>query len=119
MNANMAVPAPTAAPPDDRWSPELALVCPELRSAAIAALPDLDPEGFVPRRIPVQVEAPEFRLMRAFDIESAAEEPETRVPLPLAILAYTSQRAFVVAVESAAMVGLVIGLLAAAAAIRP
>lgn len=31
-------------------SPELALVCPELRRQAIEALPDRDPEGFVPRR---------------------------------------------------------------------
>lgn len=29
-------------------SPELALVCPDLRAAALAALPERDPDGWVP-----------------------------------------------------------------------
>ena len=36
--------------PEDLISPELALVCPELRRQAIEALPDRDPDCFVPRR---------------------------------------------------------------------
>ena len=31
-------------------SPELALVCPELRARALAQLPDRDPDGWIPRR---------------------------------------------------------------------
>ena len=37
-------------------SPELALVCPELRQRAIEALPDRDPDGFVPPRLQSQPE---------------------------------------------------------------
>jgi hypothetical protein len=40
----------------DLVSPELALVCPELRQQAIEQLPDRDPDGFVPRRRPPEPE---------------------------------------------------------------
>ena len=34
---------------DIALSPELALVCPDLRAAALAALPDRDPDGWEPQ----------------------------------------------------------------------
>ena len=35
----------------DAVSPELALVCPELRERALALLPERDPDGWIPRRL--------------------------------------------------------------------
>lgn len=59
-------------------SPELALVCPELRREWIAALPDLDPERlFRPVRTPRPATAP-------------APPAEREVPLSLAAAAYTA-----------------------------
>lgn len=43
-------------PADHQISPELALVCPELRAEALARLPDRDPDGFVPAPVPAEPE---------------------------------------------------------------
>ena len=45
-------------------SPELVLVCAELRRRALAALPDRDPDGFVPRPAPLRT-VPDSVLMPA------------------------------------------------------
>jgi hypothetical protein len=112
---------PSAVTPADHCSPELALVCPELRAAAIAALPDRDPDAFLFSPRPARVESPEFRLLRAVDAEAEQAEDtaeDSGTPLPLAILAYAAQRSFVVAVEATAVVGVVVGALAAASALK-
>lgn len=92
-------------------SPELALVCPELRAAAIAALPERDPDGFLPR---TSRSAPEYRLLRAV----AAPEPRRHVRLPVAVLAYATRRAAFVVVETAVVLGFVAGAFALAAAVN-
>jgi hypothetical protein len=50
--ANRQPEALTTAESEDRLllSPELVLVCPELREVALRHLPDRDPDGFLPRR---------------------------------------------------------------------
>src|SRR5712692_9734983 len=93
-----------AAPRDDRFSPELVLVCPELKAAAIAALPERDPEGWLPRPAPVRCDAPEYRLLKSVASNAEVKPPP---PLPVAILAYAAHRAVVVAVEAAAVLAFV------------
>jgi hypothetical protein len=100
---------------DDRFSPELALVCPELRAAAIAALPDRDQDAFLIRRTTARASRPEYLLLHAIGSEA---EPEPRTPLPVAILAYTAHRAALTIVEATALLSLVTGALALAAAIN-
>jgi len=85
------------------------LVCPELRQAAITALPEHDERVLVPRA--TRFVAPEYRLLL-----SACGEPEEQdahpAPLAVAVLTYTLQRAVGVAIEAVAVVGIVIGALA-------
>jgi hypothetical protein len=93
----------------DVISPELVLVCPELRAAALAALPEPDTEA--------RIEPPEYRLMRSL---AAAEEAEMEwsAPLPVAVLAYTLKRATKVTAEMAALLGGIAVLLAIVAVLR-
>jgi hypothetical protein len=96
-------------------SPELALVCPELREAAIAALPERDPEG----RLAQRPRDPAYLLMRSIDAEPQAPVDESRVgSLPLAVVAYTMFSATRVALEAVAVLGAVIGFLSVVAVIH-
>jgi hypothetical protein len=115
-----ASPAPPVGRRDDRFSPELALVCPEVRAAAIDALPDRDPDAFLVQ-LRASTTAPEYRLLRsvADDADAGLEaEGEPRTPLPVAIAAYLVRRTVRVAVEAAAVFAFVTGALAVVTAIR-
>jgi hypothetical protein len=79
----------------DLISPELALVCPELRARAIAALPPIE----LDRRAPL----PPLR---------SAPQPRARLPEALAGIAVTSLLAFV------ACVGVVLAMTEVANAVR-
>lgn len=96
-------------------SPELALVCPELRAAAIAALPERDPDAWLHRPPPT---APVYELLRALEREDACEQ-ESSVPLVVAAAAYAAFSVTRFAVEGAALVGVVIGLLAVVVMFHP
>lgn len=97
-------------------SPELVLVCPELRAAALAALPARDPDGWLERPV-TPAEWPEYRLMRSLAVEGDAE-PGWSPPLPVAVVAYTLQRATKVTVEMAAFLGGIAALLAIVAVLH-
>src|SRR2546429_8441875 len=122
----MEVPTASRPPPltrrDDRFSPELALVCPELRAAALAALPERDPDAFLVRSSNPRERAPEYHLLRSVASDNAGdaseEEVARRTPLPVAIVVYTVQRALMVAAEVAAVLGVVTGALAVMAALH-
>jgi hypothetical protein len=90
-------------------SPELALVCPELRAAAIAVLPDRDPDAWLDRP-PARETSPVYDLMAAICVDELSI-PENAAPLPVALLAYTLTSTTRFALEAAAFVGIVIGLL--------
>jgi hypothetical protein len=87
-------------------SPELALVCPELRAQAIAAL--VERERAVRRPA-----SREYELMRSIASAEDDEEDEDEwvAPLPVAILAYTASSATKLAIEAAALLGVLIGVL--------
>jgi len=54
-------------------SPELVLVCPELRARALAMLPDRDPDGYIPRRpsaVPIA-----GRAFAVLDLSAQREAP--------------------------------------------
>jgi hypothetical protein len=111
----------TAIEAPETLSPELALVCPELRAAAIAALPNRDPDVWLDRlklsAVPDPVRpAPVYELMQALDRRedpvSVEGEPATFV---VAVAAYALTSASRFALEAAALVGVVIGLLAVVA----
>lgn len=89
-------------------SPELALVCPELRARAIAELVERDRAAELDRFRVVPTPR-EYELMRT--IAEAGEEDEWVAPLPLAIVAYTAHSAARLAVEAAALVGVLLGVL--------
>jgi len=89
-------------------SPELVLVCPELRAAMLADLPDVDPDAWLDRLRNRPVTTPEFQLM-AFLAD--APLPDEATPLPLAILAYTAASVTRFSIEAAVFLGLVVGLL--------
>ncbi len=69
-------------------SPELALVCPELRRRALELLPDLDPDAL-------------------FVVEPAPARE--RSPLPLALAAYTTEALLVGALRAAAVTAVIAG----------
>jgi hypothetical protein len=95
-------------------SPELALVCPELRAAAIEALPDRDLDRVF--RVEQPPSLPEYRLMTSF--EAADQADEWVAPLPVAILAYAASSATRMALEGAAFLAVVVGLLSVVALVH-
>jgi hypothetical protein len=101
----------------DHISPELVLVCPELRATAIAALPERDPDAWLVRNPSPRTTSLEYTPLPsvAEQIETVHERP---TPLPLAILAYTVGRALTVAVEAAAALGVVTAFCVIAAAVH-
>ena len=74
-------------------SPELVLVCPELRAQALTLLPTLDPDELFtiepapPARI---VEPPRLVLVER-EPERPPVEPERPAPLPVALAAYATE----------------------------
>jgi len=98
-------------------SPELVLVCPELRAHALTLLPAVDPdELFVVEPVPAILgpEPPASVLERPrlvlADPERIAEpkpialaEPERRPPLPVALAVYTTEALLLGAVRGAAL----------------
>ena len=87
-------------------SPELALVCPELRQHALTLLPTVDPdELFVvepaadvaPAEAPVP-ERPPLALV----------EPPRRAPLPVALAAYFTEAIFLGAIRGVALTAAIV-----------
>ncbi|MEO5576074.1 MAG: hypothetical protein ABIR67_10500 [Gaiellaceae bacterium] len=84
-------------------SPELALVCPELRERALALLPTLDPDALFevsPRRIRPVRERPELVCI----------EREPRAPLPVAAAAYATEALVLGALRGAALTTVIAAL---------
>jgi len=103
-------------------SPELVLVCPELREHALTLLPAVDPEELFavePRREaapiaaaalrPVAAPVPERPRLELVEPEPIAE-PERRAPLPLALVAYLTEAIFLSAMRGAALTALIVVL---------
>lgn len=105
-------------------SPELVLVCPELREHALTLLPAVDPEelfaieprpaaativaaAVAPR--PVAAPDPERPRLALVEPEPIAE-PERRAPLPLALVAYLTEAIFLSAMRGAALTALIVVL---------
>jgi hypothetical protein len=109
-----------------RVTPELVLVCPELREAALALLPDRDPDGWIPRRIappaPIElprVEAPPARAGNdAGDVYSLPPTPTGRA-LILAAGVYTGQSLVGAAIAGGALVGATVALAGLADVLHP
>lgn len=78
-------------------SPELALVCPELREQALRLLPALDPDELFEVEREPSLEAPERpRLVLV--------EPQPRTPLPVALAAYVTEALVLGAVRGTLLV---------------
>ena len=98
-------------------SPELVLVCPELREHALTLLPAVDPEELFaveprPAAAPPPVAAapvPE-RPQHALVEPEPIAEPERRAPLPLALVAYLTEAIFLGAMRGAALTALIVVL---------
>ena len=97
-------------------SPELVLVCPELREHALTLLPAVDPEELFavePRPAaappPVAAPVPERPQLALVEPERIAE-PERRAPLPLALVAYLTEAIFLGAMRGAALTALIVVL---------
>lgn len=105
-----------AAATSEPISPELALVCPELRARAIAALGERES---LQSREPLRARAlaPEYALMRAL-AEADEEEQEWVAPLPVAIAAYAATSAVKLAIEAAAVIGLLVVALSIMSAVH-
>jgi hypothetical protein len=91
-------------------SPELVLVCPELREHALTLLPAVDPDELFaveprPTAEPVQ-ERPRLVLVEPDPIAV----PEGRAPLPVALVAYLTEAIFLSAVRGAALTALIVVL---------
>lgn len=98
-------------------SPELVLVCPELRAHALTILPAVDPdELFVVEPAPVTLkpeppasvlERPRLVLAEPERIDEpkpiALVEQERRAPLPVALAVYTTEALLLGAVRGAAL----------------
>lgn len=98
-------------------SPELVLVCPQLREAALAGLPDRDPDAWLDclcRRAD-----PAYELMQSVAVQrDGPDDEDWSAPLPVAVIAYAIAKATTLAVESAAVVGIVVGVLSLIAVVR-
>jgi len=88
-------------------SPELVLVCPELRSRALAQLPDRDPDGWIPprfstpaTRVPPTAPVPAVELVEV----EATPVPLHGRALVVAAAAYAAQSATSAAVMGAKIV---------------
>jgi hypothetical protein len=99
-------------------SPELVLVCPELREHALTLLPAFDPEELFavePRPAapsspcPVAAPVPERPKLALVEPEPIAER-ERRAPLPLAFVAYLTEAIFLSAMRGAALTALIVVL---------
>lgn len=101
-------------------SPELVLVCPELREHALTLLPALDPDELFtvepapapapepPRLVLVE---PQPRPQPRPELEPQPEpEPERRAPLPVAIAVYTTEALFLGAIRGAALAAVIAAL---------
>lgn len=89
-------------------SPELALVCPELRERALLLLPDLDPDG------PVPVRRHLVPLGDVSDLDDVSEQPPhacSRRDLAVAATAYLAVEAAQVAAVGAAVMGSLAGVI--------
>ena len=102
-------------------SPELVLVCPELREHALTLLPAVDPEELFsvePRQAAPVAERPVLALVEAAEPAEPVEpvkpvpaaDPERRAPLPLALVAYLTEAIFLSAVRGAALTALIVVL---------
>lgn len=100
-----AEPRPTLPEP---VSPELALVCPELRERAVAALPERDPDGFIPARRRL------VPIANVSDLDDVGEQPPnapSRRGLVVAATAYLAVEAAQVAVAGVAVMGTLVGVI--------
>ena len=99
-------------------SPELVLVCPELREHALTLLPAVDPEELFsvePRPAAPVAERPVLALVEPVEpelepVSRSRREPERRAPLPLALVAYLTEAIFLGAVRGAALTALIVVL---------
>jgi hypothetical protein len=97
-------------------SPELVLVCPELREHALTLLPAVDPEDLFaveprPAGAPQPVATPDPELPKLALVEpEPIAEPERRAPLPLALVAYITEAIFLGAMRGAALTALIVVL---------
>ena len=84
-------------------SPELVLVCPELREHALTLLPAFDPDELfaVEPRVPI-VEQPRLVLVEPV--------PEPRARLPVALAAYFTEAIFLGAVRGTAVAAVIVVL---------
>ena len=92
-------------------SPELVLVCPELRAHALTLLPALDPdELFRVDPAPAPISPPPRLALVELEPEPDPEprgEVERRPPLPVARAAYTREALFLGAVRGAALTAVI------------
>ena len=81
-------------------SPELVLVCPELREHALTLLPAIDPDELfaVAHRPAVVPERPQLALVT----------PEPRAPLPVALAAYLTEAVLLGALRAAALTAVIV-----------
>ena len=101
-------------------SPELVLVCPELRETAIEMLPERDPDAWLDQhRSFGRIRLPEYRLMQSLDPTEAQAELERSVALPVAVLAYTIQSAVKFTAEAAVFMALATATVSILAVVRP
>ncbi len=99
-------------------SPELVLVCPDLRTAALADLPQREPDAWLDRSRPRASASSEFGLVAALTVEEAPAD-ERGAPLPLALFAYAAASATRFALEATLFIGIVIGLLSVVTLVHP
>lgn len=97
-------------------SPELVLVCPELRERALALLPAVDPDALfavepAPASTPRINEPPRLVLVEPVPPAPAPAsypvEPARRAPLPVALAAYTTEALLLGAVRGAALTAVI------------
>jgi hypothetical protein len=107
MGVGMPKPVDMGAAVAHEISPELVLVCPELREHALTLLPALDPdELFAVEPAPPRVPDPPRLVLVEPEPERAPVpelEPERRAPLPVALAAYTTEALLLGAVRGAAL----------------
>lgn len=96
-------------------SPELVLVCPELRAHALTLLPTVDPdELFTVDRAPAPLPQPPRLVLVEPEPEPEPElvsdpraQAERRPPFPVALVAYTTEALFLGVVRGAALTAVI------------